>query len=221
MTLVVIFGPPAVGKMTVGIELERLTGLRLFHNHMTVDLVLQLFPFGTPDFNRLVSEFRTRVCEEVAASDLPGLIFTYVWALDDPRDKEFVDRMASIFTAQGREVCYVELAATVEERLRRNASPLRLEHKAPKRDLGKSRELLLDSDRRYELNTDGEFFYPERHLRIENTKLEPGEVARRVVERFGCPCVSTAESRGEWIVRSACPGSVASGLTGARIRRGA
>jgi len=29
MTLVVIFGPAAVGKMTVGMELERLTGMRL------------------------------------------------------------------------------------------------------------------------------------------------------------------------------------------------
>jgi hypothetical protein len=184
VTLVVIFGPPAVGKMTVGLELERLTGLRLFHNHMTADLVMQFFPFGTPAFTRLVSEFRTRVCEEVAASDLPGLIFTYVWALDDPRDKEFVDRLAGIFTARGREVCYVELAATVEERLRRNETPLRLEHKVPKRHLAKSRELLLDADRKYRLNTDGEFSYPERHLRIENTALEPREAAQRIVARF-------------------------------------
>jgi hypothetical protein len=185
MTLVVIFGPPAVGKMTVGLELERLTGLRLFHNHMTADLVMRFFPFGEPAYQRLVSEFRTRLCEEVAASDLPGLIFTFVWALDDPRDKEFVDRMAGIFAARGRPVCYVELAATVEERRRRNETPLRLEHKVPKRDLVRSRELLLDADRRYRLNTDGEFFYPERHLRIENTALEPPEVARRIVERFG------------------------------------
>ena len=63
MTLVVLFGPPAVGKMTVGLELQQLTGLRLFHNHMTVDLVLQFFPFGEPPFRRLVSEFRTRLCQ--------------------------------------------------------------------------------------------------------------------------------------------------------------
>jgi hypothetical protein len=190
MTLVVIFGPPAVGKMTVGLELERRTGLRLFHNHMTADLVMRYFAFGAPAYQRLVSEFRTRVCEEVAASDLPGLIFTYVWALDDPRDKEFVDRMAGIFTARGRPVCYVELAATVEERLRRNETPLRLEHKALKRDVAQSRELLIDSDRRYQLNTEGAFFYPERHLRIENTAIEAKDVARRIGERFGLGSLS-------------------------------
>lgn len=37
MHLVVIFGPPAVGKMTVGHEPAKLTGFKLFHNHMSVE----------------------------------------------------------------------------------------------------------------------------------------------------------------------------------------
>jgi len=36
--LIILFGPPAVGKMTVGKELADLTGLKLFHNHMTYKL---------------------------------------------------------------------------------------------------------------------------------------------------------------------------------------
>ena len=51
MKLVVIFGPPAVGKMTVGFELAKLTGLKLFHNHLTIELVLNFFDFSTPQFN--------------------------------------------------------------------------------------------------------------------------------------------------------------------------
>lgn len=191
MTLVVIFGPAAVGKMTVGLELERLTGLRLFHNHMTVDLVLPFFGFGEPPFNRLVSEFRVRLCEEIAASRLPGLIFTYVWALDQPGDKTFIDRLAGIFEARGRRVCYVELAASVDERLRRNESALRLERKAPKRDLARSRELLLHHDQQYRLNSQGDFFYPDRHLRIDNTAIAPQHVALQIVEHFGLPLAAT------------------------------
>jgi hypothetical protein len=61
VTLVTIFGPPAVGKMAVGLELERLTGLRLFHNHMTLDPVMRLFPFDSPAFRRLVTGFRQRI----------------------------------------------------------------------------------------------------------------------------------------------------------------
>jgi hypothetical protein len=187
MTLVVIFGPPAVGKMTVGMELERLTGMRLFHNHMTVDPVLPFFPFGSPAFRKLVGEFRRRIFEEVAASDLPGLIFTFVWALDDPRDKAHVDGLVKIFEERGSQVCYVELEATQAERLIRNETPLRLAEKKPKRDLANSRAHLLDADQRYQLNTQHAFFYPERHLKIENSALTPVAVAQHIIQHFALP----------------------------------
>ena len=47
MKLVIIFGPQAVGKMTAGQELEKITGLKLFHNHMTNDLVSCFFDYGS------------------------------------------------------------------------------------------------------------------------------------------------------------------------------
>lgn len=195
MKLVIIFGPPAVGKMTVGYELERLTGLRLFHNHMTIDVVIRFFPFGSPPFGRLNTEFRKRIFEEVAASDLPGLIFTYVWALDHPGDKEHVDRLCDIFRQRDAEICFVELEASQEERLRRNETELRLAEKRPKRDLEFSRRNLLELDEQYRLNTGGgEFYYPERYLRIDNTHLPPGEVARRIVEAFGFPTIQANNS---------------------------
>ena len=98
--------------MAVGEELARRTGLKLMHNHATIELVLQFFPFGDPAFYRLVADLRRRVMEEVAASTLTGLIVTYVWALDDPRDKQAVDEWITIFEAHGRQALFVELAAS-------------------------------------------------------------------------------------------------------------
>ena len=187
MDLVIVFGPPAVGKMTVGMELERLTGLRLFHNHVTIDPVLRFFEFGTPAFNRLVGEFRRRIFEEVAASDLPGLIFTFVWSLDDPSDKAFIDRTCEIFRARGAGVRFVELAASLDERLRRNETELRLAEKRPKRDLAHSRANLQSLDASYRLNTDGDCVYPDHWLRIDNTHLPPDAVARQIVDAFDLP----------------------------------
>ena len=187
MRLVIIFGPPAVGKMAVGRELERLTGLRLFHNHMTIDLVLPFFEFGTPQFVKLVGEFRRRIFEEVAASELPGLIFTYVWALDHPGDKAFVDELCGIFRERGAGIYFVELETPQEERLRRNETELRLAEKRPKRDLVKSRRNLLEIDAAHRLNTRGDFFYHENYIKIDNTHLPPDEVARRIVAVFGIP----------------------------------
>lgn len=184
MKFIVIFGPPAVGKMSVGQELARLTGFKLFHNHMTIELALNFFEFEDSRFQKLVSEFRRRVFEEVAASELPGLIFTFVWALDLEADKKFIDRSCEIFRAQGAEVYFVELEADLSERLKRNEAPSRLTEKPSKRDVTRSRELLLEHDEKHRLNTNEDFFYPDNHLKIDNTHLSPHDAARRIVETF-------------------------------------
>lgn len=191
-TLVFIIGPPAVGKRTVGVELARRTGLRLFHNHHTIELVLEFFPFGSPPFGRLVRDFRRRIFEEVAASDLPGLIFTYVWAFDQPSEAAAVAEWAEIFSVRGGRVMYVELAAELDERLRRNETEFRLSQKASKRDVEKSRRLLLQHDTEYRLNSGGEFDGRADWLRIENTHLSPEEVAERIIRHFGLPVAANA-----------------------------
>ena len=184
--LVIIFGPPAVGKMTVGYELAKLTGLALFHNHMTIDLVLPFFNWGEPAFLRLVHEFRQRIFEEMAASDKPGMIFTYVWALEHPGDKKEIDGLTRFFSEQGGQVFYAELQADLDERLRRNVSEFRLQQKAPKRNLAQSEANLLQSEEKYRLNTGEEgFFYPDQHVKIDNTRLSPCETAQRIADAFG------------------------------------
>ena len=184
MTLIIIFGPPAVGKMTVGLELERLTGFRLFHNHMTVDPVIRLFPFDSAPYRRLVTEFRRRIFEEYAVSGSKGLIFTFVWVLDDPQDHAFIDATTELFTSRGGSVCFVELEATQAERLRRNETPLRIAEKWPQRNVEGSRAFLLNADQTYQMNSRAPFFYPERHLKIDNTTMEPDVVAREVAAYF-------------------------------------
>jgi shikimate kinase len=187
---IILFGPPAVGKMTVGYELAKLTDFRLFHNHMTIDLVLNFFEFGHARFNTLVSEFRRRVFEEVAASDLPGLIFTFVWALDHESDKAFIERSCNIFRDKGARVYFVELEADISERLKRNESEFRLSQKPSKRDVEKSRERLLDDDRKYKLNSNDDFFYKENYLKINNVNLSAHETARIIVDKFEFPIVN-------------------------------
>jgi hypothetical protein len=183
--LVFIVGPPAVGKMTVGHELAARTGFKLFHNHHTIDLVLRFFPFGSPPFTRLVREFRRRIFEEVAASDLTGMIFTYVWAFDHASDDDEVEAFTQIFRARGGRVLYVELEASQEERLRRNETAFRLAEKPFKRDLAASRHQLLELDSKYQLNSRGRFGGRTDYLHIDNTTLSPADVAERIIEEFG------------------------------------
>ncbi len=182
--LIFIVGPGAVGKMTVGTELAARTGMKLFHNHQTIDLLLRFFPFGSPPFIRLVHEFRRRIMEEVAAGDLPGLIFTYVWAFDQPSDQREVDAYTEIFLARGGAVHYVELQAPQDVRLQRNETEFRLAEKPFKRDLAESRRQVLSLDARFQLDSRGMFEGREDYLRIDNTVLSAADVAEMVIEHF-------------------------------------
>ncbi len=66
--LLLVIGPPAAGKMTVGRAVCERAGFRLFHNHHTVEPLLEIFGFGTAPFVALNGEFRRRVIEEAAAA---------------------------------------------------------------------------------------------------------------------------------------------------------
>ncbi len=126
MKFLIIFGPSAVGKMSVGQALADVTGMKLFHNHISIEAVRPIFDFGTPQFNRLVTMFRLETMKEAAKSDLTGFIFTFVWALDLPSEHEYVDKIIEIFENEGIEVYYIELEASLKTRLNRNTHEKRL-----------------------------------------------------------------------------------------------
>jgi len=184
-SLIFIVGPPAVGKMTVGTELATRTGYRLLHNHQTIDLVTRFFPFGSPQGQHLVKEFRRRILEEVAVSDLPGLIFTYVWAFDDPGDAAEVMAWSAIFQARGGRVLYVELEAPLEARLQRNETEFRLSQKARKRNVEESRRNLLSWESKYQMNSGGKFDDRADYFRLNNGDVSAVDAAERIIQRFG------------------------------------
>lgn len=183
MKFVLIFGPQAVGKMTVGQELEKITDLKLFHNHATLELIHPYFGFGEETW-RLSDLFREELFKAVAGSDLKGLIFTYVWAFDQQEDWDFVRKSCDIFEAAGGTVHFVELEAPVEERLDRNRTPNRLEHKPTKRDIGKSEQNLLETLEKHRLNSFPGEIRQEHYLRIDNTSLGAEEAARMIKEKM-------------------------------------
>ena len=76
MKLIFLHGAPAVGKLSVARELATLTGFRLFHNHLTVDLVGSLFPFGSEPFVNLREQIWLVAFQEAARNDV-SLIFTF------------------------------------------------------------------------------------------------------------------------------------------------
>ncbi|WP_062107357.1 AAA family ATPase [Bacillus niameyensis] len=183
MKFILIFGPQAVGKMTIGQELAKITELKLFHNHMSIELVSPIFGFGAVG-RKLSNVIREEVFKAAAQSDLYGLIFTYVWAFDQKADWEYVDKVCTLFESNGGTVYFVELEADVDERLQRNKGANRLEHKPTKRNIDWSEQDLLTTMNNHRLNSlEGEIT-KEDYLRINNTNLTAGEVARMIKKEF-------------------------------------
>jgi hypothetical protein len=180
---VLIFGPQSVGKMTVGQELAKITGLKLFHNHMTIDLLEPLYGF-IPEMWRLSNLFRQEIFESFSKSDSYGLIFTKVWNLDSKEEIEGIEKICKMFESRGSEIYFVELEAEVEERLKRNKSPHRLEHKPTKRNIKQSEENLLSTVNTLKLNSKEGEIEKENYLRINNTNLSAEEAAQIIKLKF-------------------------------------
>ena len=87
MKLVFIIGDAAVGKMTVGQELMKITDLRLFHNHMTIEPVIEIF--GRYD-GKTIAEMRDLIFRNFAASGNYGMIFTLMMDFDMPEEWEYL-----------------------------------------------------------------------------------------------------------------------------------
>ena len=101
MKIIFIIGPHAVGKMTVGQELEKLTGFPLFHNHTTIELVHPFVSYGTPAGRKLVNGVRELFFRAFAESGGAGYILTFVWAFSEPGERAYIDHVRRIFEEKG------------------------------------------------------------------------------------------------------------------------
>jgi len=179
--LVFLIGDTAVGKMTVGQELMKITDLRLFHNHMTIEPVIEIFGYYQ---GKAISRMREIVFEEFATSENYGLILTYMWAFDQKSDWDYVEHVTNIFRKNGADVYYVELVTSQEIRLQRNITENRLKHKASKQDIESSNQRLIYADKNYRsVSNDGEITF-DNYIRIDNSNVSPEIVATIIKERF-------------------------------------
>lgn len=184
--LVIIIGPQAVGKMTVGQELEKITGFTLFHNHMSIELPCKLFGDCEKEFKILKETIRKTVFELFAKGDFEGLIFTYLCAYDVKEDVDYLINLVELFEKNGAVCSLVELSAEFEERISRNKSENRLKHKESKRNIEWSEADIRKTNEKHRLNSyDGEKLPFQNYLKIDNTNLSPEAVAKMIKEHFG------------------------------------
>jgi len=183
--LVFIYGAPGVGKLTTAQALTDLTGFKLFHNHLSFNLVKAIFDFPSPPFGELAVTIRLAAFEAAARARIPGLIFTYVYA--NPEDDPFIVRVVEVVERHGGEVLFVRLCCDAATNERRVVAEER-------RGFGKiaTVESLRGLLARWNLTS---AMAGRDTLDIDNTALAPATTARRIAEHFSLPILG-GEDRG-------------------------
>lgn len=178
MKLIFIYGPPAVGKLTVGQELKKLTGYKLFHNHLTVLVARSLFPghHGAKPpklFSKLLKKMRLAAIE-VAAEGGINTIFTLAYSgkVDDP----FVEKIVAAVKKYGGSVHFVQLTAPDVVLMQRVGETSRKEI-AKINDPASLRELLDSRDLRATVSH-------HKVLKIDTSTLSAADAAKEIATRL-------------------------------------
>ena len=120
MRLIFVYGPVASGKLTIARLVSERTGVPLFHNHLVVDAVAAVFPFGSKAFVMLRERFWLDMISAAAEAG-QSLIFTF--APEPTVAEDFPDRVSRLVEATGGEVIHVALDVAPDEQERRLVDP--------------------------------------------------------------------------------------------------
>lgn len=174
MKLLIIYGPPAAGKLTVANEVAKRTGFRVFHNHLSIDAILPVFDFGTKPFFKLVEMIRIETIAEAARENV-DLIHTFCYAKDE--DDEYIRKITTAAEDNGGEVLFVLLVCDKLEIEKRVTEESRTTFRKMS-----SVEKARDIFEKYDLFSP----VPEREsLSIDNTNIQPEQAAQQIIEHFG------------------------------------
>ena len=187
MKLVILIGPGAVGKMTVGQELSKITELKLLHNHLFMEPIHVFFDvFVSAEGQRLNTLFKKEIFEAVANSDLPGLIYTSAMPFNKQATVEYIKSIIELFESKNAFVCVVELYADFDVRLERNKTENRLINKPSKRNMGIQRqeEYLRKMETMYRYKVNDDEILHKNYLKIDNTNLSADVVAEMIKDKF-------------------------------------
>lgn len=171
MRLTFLYGPPAAGKYTIARKLSAVTGDLLFHNHLVVDAVGAVFPFGSESFKRLREAFWLAVFEAAAREDR-SLIFTF--QPEDTVAPDFAERVQRLVAGQGGETVFLHLKLSAEGQRARIAN-------ANRARFGKLRDLEI-------LNANIDQFaaceraMPVPELVIDTETTDPDTAAQRIAD---------------------------------------
>lgn len=174
MKEVLLYGPPASGKLTVAKELARQTGYRLLHNHLSVDLAASLHDAWSPSFWHLLDSIRTLMLRNALETDT-NIITTFVYILG--KNSEQIDRYIQLVEEHGGEVLPVQLKPSLET----------LQQRVVRADRQHTTKL-TNPEMLQKFSQQGTLYSTipgGLHPIIDNSTLTPEETAATIIRHYG------------------------------------
>ncbi len=174
MKTVILYGAPAVGKLTVAKELSKITGFEVLHNHLINDLVHIAADFGTPEFWKIAHKYRLNIMEQAALTKREGLILTFVYAKE--ADEPYLRKVIKQAKKYNGKIFFVHLVCEHKELFKRLKHPSRKAFRKLK-DAKKLKEVI----RKQEVFSDVPF---KPNLVIDNTKTSAIITAKTIKKHY-------------------------------------
>ena len=181
--LVVIIGPQAVGKMTIGEKLKEKIGYTLMTNHDSIEIAIKIFSSNKDAKLKLKSKIREDVFNICLENNI-SIIFTFVVDFNTNDDILYLNELKNKFEKTGGHFYLIELEADLQTRLDRNKTPHRLECKPSKKNIEWSEKELIDSINIYRTNSIKDEIKFENYIKINNTNLSPNAVCDIIINKF-------------------------------------
>lgn len=173
--VIILYGPPGVGKLTVGRALAKQTGLKLFHVHLLADLVSSLFNTGTKEFVDTFIPLWLFLFAKALSSKNQGLIATLIYGiqtLEGKKDEKFFHQIARIAEKHHARLTFIKLQCADPELRRRIQSKSR-------EKFGKLTDYRLVEKIRRKYPVDQPIPFADS-LEIDTSKMSPSQTATKI-----------------------------------------
>ncbi len=174
MKLIVIYGPPAAGKLTVSKELSRITGYKLFHNHLAIDFIESILDRSNAKFWELLDKYRLGLIEAAAEEHISGIIMTSVYIKGN--DDQFITNIVNMAKEHSVAVHFVHLVCDRKKLESRLVDPSR-------KQFGKLTDVNIFNNFVDANNVFSEIRFVDSY-EVDNTGISAPETAKMIKEHY-------------------------------------